>query len=245
MVNAVAVVFLLSCLAYGSEPAEVGSAFADVYGVFAPLSVIHRSYADYLFCGSDVAIPDGLDEACSQTSYLLATLYLDLIVQTGPEVVGTMPRLARLRVDMAVFCESHSQVLTTLASLGAPDLTLLKEASTLGVFSEIYRLQVGLQSVFEAYLDGLVDEQDIWGFGIAFSLRTLLAQADLASIGHDLRAILHGSEDALTPPRFVSNEIASVIEQLLAFVDAPLDRSSLAEVRRLAQLILDYVVGQP
>ena len=243
--STVLVVVLLSCIGYGDEPAETGSAFADVYGAFAPLSVLHRSYADYLFYGTDVAIPESLDEACDETGYLLATLYLDLIVQTGPEIVGTMPRLARLRADLALFCESYSQVLITLTSLESPDLAVLKEASTLGVFSDIYHLQGGLQSAFEAYLDGLIDEQGIWAFGVAFSLRTLLTQTDLASIDTGLRAILYGSEDAALPPSFVSDEIASAIERLVTFADRPLDKTNLDEVRYLAQLIYDSVVGQP
>ena len=245
IVSTIIGVVLLSCLAYGDETARIGSAFADIYGAFAPLSVLHRSYADYLFYGTDVTIPESLDEACDETGYLLATLYLDLIVQTGPEIVGTMPRLARLRADLALFCESYSPILVTLTSLESLDLAVLKEASALGVFSDIYRLQGGLQSAFEAYLDGLIDEQGIWSFGAAFSLRTLLTQMDLTSIDPGLQGILYGSEDTLLPPAFVSDEVALAIERLVKFVDRPLDKTRLDEVRYLAQLIYDSVVGQP
>ena len=241
----VAAAILFFCGAYGGEPADFGSAFGDVYGAFAPLSLIHRSYVDYLFYGRNVSIPDDLDTACDETGYLLATLYLDLLIQTGTEVVAVLPRLARLRADLAVFCDSHSQGLAIISALELPDLAVLKEASVLGMFSDIYHLQGGLQSVFEAYLDGLNDQQDIWRFGVAFSLKTLLAQAILDEIEPGLRAILYGSEDAVLPPAFVPEDISAVIEQLAAHIDVPLDGAGLDEVRRLALLIYDYVVEQP
>jgi len=245
MMGVAVVAMAFSCGVYGLESADFGSAFADVYGAFAPLSVIHRSYADYLFYGTEVAIPSNLDVACDDTGYLLATLHLDLLIQTGAAVVAVMPRLARLRADLAVFCDSHSQILAIIAALDASDLSALKQASELGVFSDIYRLQGELQSVFEAYLDGLSDEQDIWRFGVAFSLRTLLAQDALEEIEHNLLAILYGSEDAVSPPAFVPVEITSVIEQLAVFIDIALDESGEDEVRRLAQIIYGYAIECP
>lgn len=236
---------MMACVVFGGEPAELGSAFADVYEAFAPLAVLHRSYADYLFYGTDVAIPDALALACDETGYLLATLHLDLLTQTGTEVVSTMPWLARLRADLAVFCDSHSQVLNSISALDAPDIEMLKEASELGVFSDIYRLQGGLQAAFEAYLDGLSEEQDTWEFAVAFSLRTLLGQSVLGTIEPSLRDILYGSEEAVLPPAFVPKDIAVAIEQLIAFVDVPLDGVSLEEVQLLAQFIYEYVVEKP
>lgn len=243
--SAAVVAMMFACCVYGGEPAELGSSFADVYGAFAPLSVLHRSYADYLFYGTDVAVPENLAMACDETGYLLATLHLDLLAQTGGEVVSVMPRLARLRVDLAVFCASYAQILTTLSTPEVPDLAVVKEASELGMFSEIYHLQGGLQSVFEAYLDSISDEQDIWEFGVAFSLRTLLTQAVLDRIEPGLRAILHGSEDAVLPPPFVPEEIASVIEKLTMLVDVPLDGTRSDEARHLALLIYEFVMERP
>ena len=239
------VIAVMACVVFGSEPAKLGSAFADVYGAFAPLAVFHRSYADYLFYGTDVAIPDALASACDETGYLLATLHLDLLTQTGTEVVSTMPWLSRLRADLAVFCDSHSQILVSISALDAPDIEMLKDASDLGVFSDIYRLQGGLQSTFEAYLDGLSDEQHTWTFAAAFSLRTLLGQSALETIKPSLRDILYGSEEAALPPAFVPESIADAIEDLIAFVDVPLDVISLEEVQLLAQSIYEYVMGEP
>ena len=236
-------VAVMACVVFGSEPAELGSAFADVYGAFAPLAVFHRSYADYLFYGTDVAIPDALASACDETGYLLATLHLDLLVQTGTEVVSTMPWLARLRADLAVFCGSHSEILASISALDAPNIEMLKDASDLGVFSDIYRLQGGLQTTFEEYMDGLSDEQAIWTFAVAFSLRTLLGQSILETIEPNLRAILYGSEEAEGAPEFVPEDIAVAIEQLIAFVDVRLDAASLEEVQLLAQFIYEYVMG--
>lgn len=238
-------VVVLAGVVFGSEPAKSGSAFADVYGAFAPLAVLHRSYADYLFYGTDVVIPDTLASACDETGYLLATLHFDLLVQTGAEIVAAMPWLTRLRADLAVFCDRHSQILPPIAAGDSPDMDMLKEASDLGLFSDIYRLQGGLQSVFEAYLEGLIDEQGIWNFSVAFSLRTLLRQLPPeARIEPGLRAILYGSDDAVGPPPFVSEVIGDAIEHLVALIDIDLDMASKEEVQFLAQAIYEYVVEE-
>lgn len=242
--STVAIALAVSCSVCGVEPADFGSAFADVYGAFAPLSLIHRAYADHLFYGTDVAIPKDLHVSCDETGYLLAALQLDFLTQTRSEVAAVVPRLARLRADLAEFCERHSEVLATLSALEVSDMSVLKDASELGVFSDIYQLQTELQSVFETYLNGLSDEQDIWRFGVAFSLRTLLAQATLAEVDSNLLSILYGSEEAVSPPSFVPAEIASCIERLGLFVDVPLDDAGVNEVRHLAQIIYAYVVEQ-
>jgi hypothetical protein len=235
---------VMANVVFGSEPAEVGSAFADVYGVFAPLAVLHRSYADYLFYGSDVVIPATLASACDETGYLLATLHLNLLTQTGAAVVATMPWLARLRANLAIFCDSHSQILTSITAVESPGIAVLKEASDLGLFAEIYRLQGGLQSTFEAYLEGLSDEESTWTFGVAFSLRTLLGQLALESVEPELRAILYGAEEATSPPAFVPESVSDAIKHLIAFVDVHLDATNLEEVRFLAHTIYEYVVEE-
>jgi hypothetical protein len=244
MIGCVLVVVVLACAVCGSESAKLGSAFADVYGAFAPLAVLHRSYADYLFYGTDVSIPDALASACDETGYLLATLHLDLLVQTGTAVAATMPWLARLRADLAVFCDSHSQALSSISAVDSPDIEGLKEASDLGVFSDIYRLQGGLQVTFEAYLDGLSDMQDTWGFAVGFSLRTLLAQSAPERIEPSLSVILYGSEDAEGPPSFVPADVADAIEHLITFVSLPLEGTDLEEAQLLAQFIYEYVVNE-
>jgi len=241
-------VLILAVLAFavsGGQPAETGSTFADVYGAFAPLGVLHRSYADYLFYGTDVVIPDGLASACDETGLLLALLHVDLLTQTGAQVVDTMPRLTRLRADLAAFCDTHSLVLGDLSATSPPDIGKLKSASELGVFSGIYELQQGLQFAFEAYLDGLTDAQETWGFAAAFSLNTLLGQAELVRVEASLRDILCGSEGAVLPPAFVPQEIGGAIAELIEFIDVPLEASVVDEIRILARLIYDYAVGEP
>lgn len=244
IIGCVLAVAMMASVVFAGVPARSGSAFADLYGAFAPLAVLHRSYADYLFYGADVVIPDTLASACNETGYLLATLHLDLLTQTGAEVVATMPWLARLRADLAIFCDSHSQILTSITAMESVEIDLLKEASDLGLFSDIYSLQRGLQNAFEAYLEGLVDEQGTWRFAVAFSLRTLLRQSALERIEPDLRAILYGAEEAVGPPTFVPDDIADAIENLIAAVNVPLDATSLEEAQLLAQTIYEYVMGE-
>ena len=53
--------WILSVGCCGS-PALLGSQFADAYAAFAPLYVLHRSYAEYLFNGTAVEIPADLEQ---------------------------------------------------------------------------------------------------------------------------------------------------------------------------------------
>jgi hypothetical protein len=229
---------------FGGQQAGMGSSFADVYSAFAPLAVLHRTYADFLFYGTDVVIPDNLSSACDETGYLVALLHVDLLTQTGSQVVDTMPRLTRLRADLAVFCDMHSGTLDEISMMNPPDLDKLKGASEVGLFSDIYGLQQGLQFVFEAYLDGLTDEQETWEFAVAFSLKTLLGQTKLEKVEASLRDILYGSEEAVLPPAFVPQDIAAAIVELIQYVDIPLEAPMVDEICTLAQLIYDYVVGE-
>jgi len=236
---------LLVTAVWGGQPARIGSEFADVYSVFAPLGVLHRSYADFLFYGSDVVIPEDLASACEETGYLLALLHIDLLTQTDSQVAETIPRLARLRADLAAFCDAFSGTLAGISLMDPPDLAILKDASELGLFSSIYGLQQGLQFTFEAYLDGSEDEESTWEFAVAFALKTLLDQEELGVIEANLRHILYGSEEAMFPPKFIPPGISIVITQLVEFIDIPLEASMIDEIRALAQLIYNYVVGEP
>lgn len=241
-------VFVLTLMAsavFGGQPAGVGSSFADIYGAFAPLAVFHRSYADFLFYGTDVIIPDNLASACDKMGYLVALLHVDLLIQTGSQVVATMPRLTRLRADLAAFCDTYSGTLADISMMNPPDLDMLKGVSENGIFSDIYGLQQGLQFAFEAYLDGLADEQETWEFAVAFSLETLLEQTQLEKVETSLRDILYGSETAVLPPAFLPQDIATAIVELIQFVDVPLEAPMADEIYSLAQFIYNYVVGEP
>jgi len=236
---------LLAVGALAGQPARMGSAFATVYDAFAPLGVLHRSYADFLFYGTDVVVPDDLDSACEETGYLLALLHIDLLVQTGPQAVAVTPRLARLRADVAIFCDRFSGTLTDILYTNPPDPTMLKVAGELGLFSDIYGLQQGLQSTFEAYLDGFCDEQAMWEFAVAFALRTLLDQEELRMLEPSLRDILYGSTEALFPPAFVPQDVASAIVRLVEFIGVPLEAAMIDEIRACSQLIYEYVLDEP
>ena len=103
-------------------------------------------------------------------------------------------------------------------------------------------MQQGLQFVFEAYLDGSANEQSTWEFAVAFALKTLLVQENLAKVDRSLRDILYGSEDATLPPAFLPQDIASAITRLVEFVEVPLDVSMVAEIHMLTQRIYNYLI---
>ncbi len=235
-------VFLISAGVLGGEPGFVGSAFADVYDGFAPLMVLHRAYADYLFYGTEFDLPEALDIACDTAGYALAMLQVHLVTQTGSEGLAAAPWIARVRADLALFCERHAQILAAASVWETPDIEALALASDDGFFSDIYALQGGLQSAFEGYLNALVHAQDTWEFGVSFSLRTLLAFSAVEQVDVTLRAILHGGEQAMQPPASVPEDIALAIEQLLAFSGIPLQDEEREHVRQLAHLIYRYVM---
>jgi hypothetical protein len=229
----------------GSQTAQAGSGFADVYGAFAPLGVIHRSYGDYLFYGTEVTIPDGLGSACDDCAYQAALLQVDLYAQTGSYVAMTRPRLAKFRADLADFCSRYSATLEILSATQPADLDALKQASDDGLFVEIYDLQQELQSVFETYLDGIDDEQAKWSFAAAFTLRTLLMQQAPETIDASLRDILYGSADATEPPAFVPEDTAAAIEELLTYIGVSLDPAAVDKTHDLARIIYEYVMNEP
>jgi hypothetical protein len=238
------IVVAWACAACGGPAAELGAAFADVYGSFAPLGVFHRAYADHLFYGTDVAIPEGLEVACEQTGYLMAGMHLSLLSQTGSHVAETLFHLTRARAHLAAFCEDHSAALLAISDMGTPDPSLLKRASELGLFSGIYGVQEGLQQTFEAALHGLENEHQTWSFSVAFALKTLLRQTEPGRVGANLRDILYGSEDALLPPAFVPPDIAEAIADLVELVGSPTEESREEKLRLLAQVIYDYVLSE-
>ncbi len=229
----------------GGVPAETGRALADIYDAFAPLGVLHRAYADYLFYGMDPAIPAGLNGVCSDVGTLLGLLQIDLTTQTNSYGTESVSQLVRFRTRWAGFCGAYGSWLADIDAMEVPELDRLKEASAIGLFSGIYDLQQELQSVFEGVLSDLEGDQDQWSFGVAFSLRTLLTQTEWTTIGDSLRSILYGSEDADAVPAFVDTELAEVIEELITYVGIPLDASAATAARELAQTVYDAVIADP
>lgn len=239
------IVFLASCVALCSPLAQMGSGFAEAYGAFAPLVALHRIYADHLFYGSEISIPEGVASACDETGYQLALLHLELLSQTKSQVVATRPRLTRLRADLALCCEAHSQTLSDI-SLGVEvDVDVLKSASDEGLFSGIYALQQGLQLALETVLEEIGDEQGTWEFAVAFALKTVLDQQRLSQLDAGLQDILYGSDQADAPPAFVPQDVAQDIVRLAEFVDIPIALEMEGALRELIQSIYEYVLNVP
>ncbi|MBE0635090.1 hypothetical protein IH601_03745 [Candidatus Bipolaricaulota bacterium] len=237
-------VFILALSAVCSDPAQMGSGFAEVYGSFAPLVVLHRSYADYLFYGTDVVVPEGVASACDETGYQLALLHLELLSQTGSQVLATLPRLTRLRADVASYCDAYSEILTSIALVEDIDMAILEDASERGMFSAIYALQQGLQFAFEAYLEGIAGERGMWEFAVAFALKTVLDQEEMSQLDEGLRGILYGSEQADAPPAFLPQDVADGIAALVEFLGSPIASEMEGQIRALIQLVYDYVMEE-
>lgn len=238
-------VISLSVAACASPSADLGSRFADAFDGFAPLGVLHRSYSDYLFYGTDVAIPGGLDTSCPTTGTLLGLLHIELLMQTGAHVVAGLPRLARLRADLAEFCARQSENLVTLAQLQLIDLDVLKRAGDEGLFAEIYALQDALQIALDAVLEELPDDVRMWEFAVAFSLRTLLNAGETSRLEPSLRSILYGSEEASEPPAFLPEELSQSIIELAALIGVPLDDAARSRARELAETVYHDVMERP
>ena len=235
----------VAACAWAAVPAETGSAFADIYDAFAPFGVLHRTYADHLFYGTDVTIPSGLTNVCERMGTCLGLLQIELSTQTNSQVAGTIPPLVRFRSRLAGFCGAYGSWLADIDAMHVPDLDRLEDASAAGLFAQIYALQQALQSLFEDALRGFEDDPAQWAFGVAFSLRTLLMQAGWTTIDEDLRDILYGSEDTAEVPMFVDVALADAIDSLLEFVGVPLDEAASAAARGLAQTVYDAVMANP
>ena len=235
----------LSLVAVGSESAHMGAAFSNVYSAFAPLSLLHRSYADFLFNGTSVSVSAGLSGACEATAIALAEMHLELLQQTGSHVVETIPRLARLRADSAGLCATHSDMLASLSQIADANMSTLEAASQQGLFSSIYGLQQRLQFMLDAYLEGIPNDQATWEFAVAFSLHTLLLQQPMVAIDPSLRAILYGSEQATVPPAFVPDDIADAIILVVSSGESSGEGVAAEAVREQIELIYAYVMDAP
>ncbi len=240
------VVLLLSLLAgavgWGNEAASLGGMMAEVFDAFAPWVSLYGAYFQFSFQGGVLEVPAGVVTACEQAGTQAAGLYIHLMKQTDAQTVRTWIDLARLRADTAAFCETHRDTLGTLRRNSPPEDSLLKEAATNGLFSDIRTLQQSLQDALEAVMETLEDERDRWSFGVAFALRTLLLQDPLKRVGEELTAILYGSEEAEVPPAFVPEDIAEAIERLVPWVGVPLVGDAEQEVRSMAQFLFDAVM---
>jgi len=196
-------------------PAELGARFADAYSAFAPLFALYRSYADHLFEGTDVAVPPEIGGACEAFPHELASLYIDLVVQTPPATAETMTRLVHLRSDTAVFCDTYGATLEAIAAMDPVDLDRLKQASRDRLFATINAMNDRLEGVFSSALDGIGDGVGRWRFAVAFAVRSILRRGAPDRIDSNIAEILYGGEGRTAPPIDVPADVSDAMVGLV------------------------------
>jgi len=232
---------LLSFPAAGSY-ARLGSIFADVYTAFASLYALHDSYANYLFTGSEVIVPSGLDKACEELSQHLGKLHMGLIIQSDSQRVEVLAHLADLQGNVASFCATYQEQIAAIAAMEENDLTLFSQASERGLFAEIKELRTLLDEVFTLTLENLTEERDQWMFNAAFATRTLMNQETIARIDASLEPILMGSEETLPPPENLPDDILQAIRHLASMGDKGLTWKEREEAQDLARAVHAFLV---
>jgi hypothetical protein len=223
----------------------LGSRFADVYATFAPLYALHRSYADYLFHGTAVAIPRDLGASCERFSYELALFHVELSVQTESVTAGGFAYLVRLRAESTSFCDVHGESIRAIAESDEVDRDLLSAASDEGLFAGIKRMNDLMEAELDEILAGMGEGIERWAFAVTFSIRTLLNRAEIGRIDTNLREILWGDLQGTAPPFAVPAEVATAMERLIELSDRELSEVEVEEAVRAATRIYEHFVVQP
>jgi len=243
--STIALVLLLTALSAaccGFE-AELGSRFADAYTAFAPLFLLHRSYADHLFQGTGVEISTYLAESCQSFSYQLALLQIDLIEQTASQMTETLNFLVRLRMEQAAYCDRHATTLEGITVAPDVDLEILDAASDAGLFAGIQLLSDLLETSLDAALSELEEDLGPWRFAVAFSMHSILDQRPVERMDSNLREILYGSEEATGPPIGVLDAVADAMAGLIELSGRDLDEEEAAQASDHAAIVYRFIMG--
>ncbi len=222
--------------------AYIGSVFADVYTAFASLYALHDSYTNYLFIGSEVIVPSGLDKACEELSQHLGKLHMGLIIQSDSQRVETVVYLVDLQGSVASFCATYQEQIAAIAAMEENDFILFAQAADEGLFAEIKELRTLLDEVFTLTLENLTEARDQWMFNAAFATRTLMNQETIARIDASLEPILMGSEETLPPPENLPDDILQAIRHLASMGDKELTWKEREEAQDLARAVHAFLV---
>ena len=231
-------IIVLSSVAVSSPEAVLGSQFADLYSSFAPLYGLYRSYADYLFRGSSVAVPQGIVSSCDRLTAALYRISLDSLLKTPSEALSF---LASLRLDAAEFCLSYRLTLEEIER-ASPDglIPLLDRASDEGLFASINRLNRMLEETLSQVLASLGGDLERWRFGVVFAVRTIIDRDSIDRIDEDLRGIFYG--EGGSPPVELPEEVSAAMAGLISLSGRPLSGGEADQARYLAECIECYFV---
>lgn len=237
-----AVVFcLLASASALSSPASVGLDFADSYSAFAPLYTLYKSYANFLFAGTQIVIPPDLGGACSQFRDDLSALQVEIITQTDSQRIEQVTRIAHLRQTTGTFCQRYHDTISVIASLAVADLDTFKQAADGGLFAAISDENKELEGLFSSMLDTYTGSEQ-WKFAVAFSMRTVLKQRDLVKLDSNLREILLGPKDHPYEAGIVPPAILSQARELAALAGISLDDTERQRAISLTREIYDYLM---
>ena len=235
------ILILLAPVALAS-PTHLGSTFADAYSAFAPLYALYRSYAEYLFQGTAVVVPPGLESACQSCSKTLETLQVTFIVQTDSQRVEEVGYLVRLRGKLSSFCESYREPIATIAVADPIDLSLLDQAAEENLLASISDLNKLFEELLNLTIENLKGAHDRWAFNAAFATRTLMNQKTIERIDSALEPILLGSEETSPPPEHLPEEITQALQSLAALSGRDLSFQEQVEAGALARTIHTFLV---
>ena len=227
-----------------ASPAALGSAFADAYTAFGPLYTLYRSYADYLFSGTALSIPPGLDTTCQSFSTRLSDLQVMFITQTASQQAGQVTLVAHLRASLETFCTTYHDTIAAIAARQTPSLAVFSQAADAGFFAAISGVNKALENVFTTTLDSLGKESDAWTFAAAFVTETLLNQQPLERIEPNLKVILLGPADAPYPRQDLPTAILPQIDALVGLAGHDLEPREAARAIDLAHRIHTYLLAK-
>jgi len=232
---------LLPALSVLSSPASVGSTFADTYSAFAPLYTLYKSYANFLFAGTEIVIPPDLKQACAYLQDKLKTLQIEIITQTDSQRIEQVTRLAHLRQTTNTFCQTYREMISAIASLPTADLNMFKQAADDSLFVVISDENKELEGLFSSTLDTYSGREQ-WKFAATFSIRTILEQGILIRLDSSLREILLGPEDALYAAGIVPATVLPQVEKLAALAGIDLDDVQQQRALSLTHEVYDYLM---
>jgi len=237
---------VLLCLLPGviaiSSPASVGSTFADTYSAFSPLYALYKSYANFLFSGTEIVVPPNLEQACPHLQDRLKTLQIEIITQTDSQRIEQVTRLAHLHQTTDAFCQTYEDMISSIASLPAVELDAFKQAADDGLFVAISEENKELEGLFSSTLDTYTRREQ-WKFAVAFSIRTILEQGDLVRLDSSLSEILLGPGDDPYDAGIVPAAVLPQVEELAVLAGVDLDDAHKEQVLALAHAIYDYLMA--
>jgi len=223
---------LLPALSVLSSPASVGSTFADTYSAFAPLYTLYKSYANFLFAGTEIVIPPDLEQR---------TLQLEIITQTDSQRIEQVTRLAHLRQTTDTFCQTYRETISAIASLPAADLDTFKQAADDSLFVAISDENKELEGLFSSTVDTYSGREQ-WKFAATFSIRTILEQGNLVRLDSSLSEILLGPEDDPYATGIVPATVLPQVKELAALAGIDLDDVWQQRALALAHEVYDYLM---